>query len=107
VKVWKRPLFLSDVEDCADYLFTEAGENVAREWKQSLDTTISLLRDYPELGRVRHDFPSPYQVRTFFLRQFPRYLIFYRTDRDHIELLRVRHGMMHLPNLFGNPAADG
>jgi len=36
MKVRKRPLFLSDIEDCADYLFTEAGEEVARQWKESL-----------------------------------------------------------------------
>jgi plasmid stabilization system protein ParE len=39
-------------------------------------------------------------IRTFFLREFPRYLVFYRLEQGAIELLRVKHGMMHLPGLF-------
>ena len=39
MKVVKQPIFLLDVANCADYLFTEGGEDVARRWKQSLDLT--------------------------------------------------------------------
>jgi plasmid stabilization system protein ParE len=53
MKVRKRPVFLSDVTECADYLFMEAGEEVAQRWKHSLDKTIALLSKYPELGRLR------------------------------------------------------
>src|ERR1051326_3728268 len=97
----KRPLFLSDVEDCADFLFTEAGEDVARKWKESLDKTVARLSKYPEIGCMRHDLPIP-GVRTLFLKQFPRYLVFYRIEKETLELLLVRHGMMHLPGLFRN-----
>jgi plasmid stabilization system protein ParE len=99
MKVVKRPVFLLDVADCADYLFTEGGEDVARRWKESLDKTIALLSKFPEIGRVRHDLPFP-GIRTFFLKEFPRYLIFYRLEKGTLDLLRVRHGMMHLPGLF-------
>lgn len=105
MKVVKRPVFLSDVADCADYLFTEGGEEVARQWKQSLDKTIALLSRFPEIGRVRHDLPFP-GIRTLFLKEFPRYLIFYRLEKRTLELLRVRHGMMHLPGLFETGAAE-
>lgn len=99
MKVLKRPLFLLDVADGADYLFTEAGEDVARRWKEALDTTIGLIAKFPEIGRLRHDLPFP-GIRTFFLKEFPRYLVFYRLERGAVELLRVKHGMMHLPGLF-------
>jgi plasmid stabilization system protein ParE len=105
MKVVKRPLFLLDVAECADYLFTEAGEEVAPRWKDSLEKTIALLVKFPELGRIRHDLPFP-GVRTFFLKEFPRYLIFYRLERDVLDLLRVRHGMMHLPGLFELTAGE-
>ena len=105
MKVVKRPLFLADVAECADHLFTEAGEEVARLWKDSLDKTIALLVKFPELGRIRHDLPFP-AVRTFFLKEFPRYLVFYRLEPDAIDLLRVRHGMMHLPGLFEPTAGE-
>jgi plasmid stabilization system protein ParE len=97
--VVRRPIFLLDVADCADYLFTEGGEDVARRWKQSLDKTIALLTRFPEIGRVRHDLPFP-GIRTLFLKEFPRYLNFCRLEKGRLDLLRVRHGMMHLPDLF-------
>jgi toxin ParE1/3/4 len=99
VRIIKRPVFLSDVEECADYLFTESGEAVARRWKESLDRTIALISKFPEIGQIRKDLPVP-GIRTFLLKAFPRYLVFYRLDGATIELLRIRHGMMHLPGLF-------
>jgi len=99
MKVIRRPIFLADVTDCADYLFTEAGEDVAARWKESLIDATALISQFPEIGRVRHDLPFA-GIRTFFLKDFPRYLVFYRIARGRIELLRVRHGMMHLPGLF-------
>jgi toxin ParE1/3/4 len=99
MKVIKRPLFLQDVEECADYLFAEAGEATALRWRDLLKRTIASIAKFPEMGRLRHDLPFP-GVRTFFLKEFPRYLIFYRLSDAAVELLRVRHGMMHLPGLF-------
>lgn len=99
MKVVKRPIFLTDVEHCADYLLTEAGEQVARRWKRSLDKTVGLISRFPDIGRSRQDLPIP-GVRTLFLKEFPRYLVFYRATEEQVELLRVKHGMMHLPGLF-------
>ena len=99
MKVVRRPVFLLDVADAADYLTTEAGEAVTRRWKESLDTTIALIAKFPEIGRLRHDLPFS-GIRTLFLKEFPRYLVFYRLEKGTIELLRVKHGMMHLPGLF-------
>lgn len=106
MKLVKRPVFLLDVADCADYLFTEGGEDVARQWKASLDKTLALIAKFPEIGRLRHDLPLP-GIRTFFLREFPRYLVFYRLERGAIDLLRVKHGMMHLPELFEGRTPEG
>ncbi len=100
MKIVRRPVFISDVEDCADYLVTEAGEEVARRWKEALEQTIVLISKSPEVGRIRHDLPLP-GIRSFFLRECPRYLVVYRISGKKVELLRVRHGMMHLPRLFG------
>lgn len=97
--VTKRPRFLLDIEECAEYLFVEAGEDVARRWKDALDHAVALIVENPEIGRLRHDLPVP-GIRSFFLSEFPRYLVFYRVGGQKIDLLRVRHGMMHLPGLF-------
>ncbi|HXS67321.1 MAG TPA: hypothetical protein VN761_00665 [Candidatus Polarisedimenticolia bacterium] len=81
MKAIRRPLFPVDVEEAADHLFTEAGEEVAL--------------------RRRFDLPID-DVRSFQLKNFPNWLIFYRWTGEEIELLRVKHGMMHLPALFSS-----
>jgi len=40
------------------------------------------------------------EIRALNLRKYPNYLAFYRLKNDAIELLRARHGMMNLPELF-------
>ena len=102
MKLIYRPLFLTDVEECADYLTSEAGEVVAAAWYESLKQALQHIQEVPEIGRIRQDLPMP-QVRTLNLRKYPNYLIFYRLQKGAIELLRLRHGMMHLPELFTDP----
>jgi plasmid stabilization system protein ParE len=99
VNLVHRPLFISDVAECAEHLATEAGEQVAAEWYQALKKALELIQQVPEIGRVRHDLPMP-GIRTLNLRKYPNYLVFYRLEKDGIELLRIRHGMMNLPELF-------
>jgi len=99
VKLVYRPLFLADVEQCADYLSTEADEAVAAAWYAALKKSLEHIQRVPEIGRVRQDLPMP-EIRTLNLRKYPNYLVFYRLEKNGIELLRVRHGMMNLPELF-------
>jgi plasmid stabilization system protein ParE len=41
------------------------------------------------------------------VKEFPRYLVFYCLHEGTIELLRVKHGMMHLPGLFETGTGEG
>jgi toxin ParE1/3/4 len=102
VKLVLRPLFLSDVTECADYLTTEAGEPVAVAWYESLQTAVQHILKTPKIGRLRPDLPVA-EIRTLNLRKYPKYLVFYRLEENRIELLRVRHGMMNLTDLFAEP----
>jgi plasmid stabilization system protein ParE len=99
VKLVYRPLYLADVTECAGYLASEAGEKVAIEWYNSLKKALAYIQDNPEIGRLRHDLPVD-GIRSFNLRKYPNYLVFYRLEKNAIELLRIRHGMMNLPELF-------
>ncbi len=99
MKLVYRPLFLADVEQCVDYLATEADEAVAVAWYAALKKALQHIQRVPEIGRVRQDLPMP-EIRTLNLRKHPNYLIFYRLENNCIDLLRVRHGMMNLPELF-------
>lgn len=102
MKAIRRPLFLVDVEETADYLSSEAGEEVALRWKDALRRTLALLRRFPQIGRLRPDLPIE-DIRTFRVKDFPNWLVFYRINNKQIELLRVKHGMMHSPGLFEPP----
>jgi plasmid stabilization system protein ParE len=55
MKAVRRPIFLADVEETADYLLSEAGEDVMLRWRDALKRTMALIREFPELGRVRPD----------------------------------------------------
>ena len=99
MKLVYRPLYLSDVAECADYLCTEAGDKVAAGWYQALKQSLEHIRRVPEIGRIRNDLPMA-GIRTLNLRKYPGYIVFYRLENNVIELLRVRHGMMNLPELF-------
>lgn len=99
MKLTFRPQFLADVDECADYLTTEAGETVAVAWYESLKKALTRIQEVPEIGRLRQDLPMA-GIRTLNLRKYPNYLGFHRLEKDAIELLRVRQGMMNLPELF-------
>lgn len=93
------PQFLRDTEDCAEYLAEAAGDNVVDAWRQALQKTLRLLAQFPEAGRRRHDLPQP-NIRSLNLRPYSNYVIFYRLADDKLELLRIKPGMMQLPELF-------
>jgi len=99
MKTIRRPLFLVDVEEAADYLFSQADEKIALRWRDELKHTLNLIQEFPEIGRLRPDLPIE-NVRTFQLKNFPNWLVFYRLSKEQIEFLRVKHGIMHLPGLF-------
>jgi toxin ParE1/3/4 len=102
VKLVYRPLYLADVAECADYLCTEATVKVAADWYQALKKAVDHIQRVPEIGRIRQDLPTP-GIRTLNLRKYPNYIIFYRLENSSVELLRIRHGMMNLAELFSEP----
>ena len=61
--------------------------------------TVKRVECQPDLGRPRRDLVPP-GIRSLIIRQYPRYLLFYRWQEDTIEVLRIKHGMMDLPRLF-------
>ena len=44
-------------------------------------------------------------IRSLIVRRYQRYLLFYRWQAGTIEILRIKHGMMDLPRLFGEEAS--
>ena len=102
MKLVYRPILLSDLTECADYLCLPAGEKVAAGWYQALKKALELIQPSPDIGRLRNDLPQT-GIRTLNLRKYPNYLVFYRLEKGTIELLRIRHGLMNLVELFSEP----
>ncbi|HEY0552347.1 MAG TPA: type II toxin-antitoxin system RelE/ParE family toxin [Verrucomicrobiae bacterium] len=100
MKIVFRPQFWIDVEEGVAYLAEKASPETARAWHAEVMSTVRRVEKLPDLGRPRHDL-EPSGIRSLLLRRYPRYLLFYLRREDSVEFLRVKHGMMDLPALFG------
>ena len=95
----KRPRFLLDLAEELTWLNQKAGPGVAEQWYQSLLATVADLERHPRLGRERRDL-KPKGIRSWRVKRFPRWLIFYSVREDGtLVFLRVRYGMMNLGRL--------
>ena len=96
--VLKRPQFLLDVAEELTWLNEKAGAAVAKRWYQALLTTIQDLHRQPGIGRERLDLTPP-GIRSWRVKRFPRWLIFYMMRDGDLILLRVRYGTINLPGI--------
>jgi plasmid stabilization system protein ParE len=94
-RIRKRPLFLLDLAEELVWLRDHAGAEVAECWYDAFAAAIEFIEYHPFVGRERKDL-SPAGIRSWRVRRFPRWLIFYRaTDKENV-FLRVRSGTMNL-----------
>lgn len=92
----RRPRFLLDLAEELNWLNDKAGAEVAERWFDALLVTLQFIEKNPLVGRERKDL-SPAGVRTWRVRGFPRWLIFYAvTSQREIVFYRVRSGTMNL-----------
>jgi plasmid stabilization system protein ParE len=98
MNLFTRPLFYLDVAEEIEKLAKRAGANTAHRWDAGVQRTIKDLLAQPYLGRERKDLTPP-TIRSWRVRGFPRWLIFYRVEDPKLVLLRVRYGAMDLPAL--------
>ena len=106
VNVIYRPQFWIDVEAGVSYLTEKASPEAASRWHEEVRATVRRVENQPDLGRLRRDLTPP-GIRSLIVRHYSRYLLFYTWHGDTIEILRIKHGMMDLPRLFGGkPPAE-
>lgn len=92
----RRPRFLLDLAEELTWLNDKAGAEVAERWYDALLETVQFIEKNPLAGRERKDL-SPAGIRSWRVRGFPRWLIFYGvTVRKEIVFYRVRSGTMNL-----------
>jgi plasmid stabilization system protein ParE len=92
----KRPRFLLDLAEELNWLNDKAGAEVAERWYDALLVTVGFIQKNPYVGRERKDL-SPAGIRSWRVRGFPRWLIFYAVTPDkEVVFFRVRSGTMNL-----------
>jgi plasmid stabilization system protein ParE len=92
-------VFEADLAEISTRLAAEASAEIAVRWENAVVGAVEQLQEWPELGRSRPEL-RPVGIRSWGIKQFPNYLLFYRVTGDELALLRVRYGGMNLPGLF-------
>ncbi len=95
-----RPKAQADMDDTAEYLSQENPES-ARRFLAAIEETIQQLLTIPGLGRVRKYLnPKLKDLRSWRIRGFEKWLVFYRPTDDRIEIVRILHGARDLTPLL-------
>ena len=90
-----------DVISQAEYFAEHSGNALANRFFESLEATYDALLRRPMLGKpTRIEALRTDAVREFPVKGFERYIVFYRSIREGIEILRVLHGARDLDSLF-------
>jgi plasmid stabilization system protein ParE len=99
VSAAKRPRFLLDLAEELTWLKDKAGPEVAERWYDALLVTLQFIEKNPFVGRQRKDL-SPAGIRSWRVRGFPRWLIFYAAaPQKQIVFCRIRSGTMNLAGM--------
>ena len=93
-----RPQFYLDIEEEVYWLLANTGMDVSRRWHDAVWQTIESLQTHPQLGRERKDLKQP-GIRSWRVKYFTRWLIFYTLRGESLVLYRVRSGQMDLIRL--------
>ncbi|MDR3181512.1 MAG: type II toxin-antitoxin system RelE/ParE family toxin [Planctomycetaceae bacterium] len=88
----------NDIDEICNY-FEERSDSVADRFQQQVDETVQMLCRNPDIGeRFRYD-PSG-QTRCRTLMKFRNYMIYYRSENERLQILRIVHGARDEKNLF-------
>jgi len=79
----------------------EAGFRVARRFFAQAEATITRLAGMPGIGtRYEHEHPALAGLRFIPISRFRKYLVFYRSVADGIEVVRVLHGARDIHDIL-------
>ena len=98
MKVIVRPQFHLDVEEEVYWLLVNAGVDVAQRWHRAVWRAVEMLKTHPRIGREREDLNQS-GIRSWRIKDFPRWLVFYSVDKENLVLYRIRSGFMDLTGL--------
>ncbi len=99
--IHRRQRARQDLVDIFRYYAREAGIRAAQRFLAQAEGTFTRLTRMPGIGtRYEHDHPALAGVRYFPVSRFRKYIVFYRSIADGIEILRVLHGARDIASTF-------
>ena len=100
LNLYIRPAASDDIDEIVDYLL---GESVpaAQGFVKDLQKCFDLLTENPKIG-VQREYRSAALsgMRMSPLKKFSTYLVFYLSDDQTIDIVRVLHGRRDIEQLF-------
>ncbi len=87
-----------------DEISAEIGKNAPRasvRFLESAQQAFGLIADVPGVGTPRnYDNPAFAGMRMWSIPKFTKYLIFYLTTEETVEIVRVLHGAQNIQAIF-------
>jgi toxin ParE1/3/4 len=83
-----------DLQDIGRRIRKHDADRAVRFWR-AVYATFDFICDNPEIGRRRHDLGRP-EIRSWQVRGFNRFVIFYRIDSSRVLIYRVLDGTRDL-----------
>lgn len=101
-QVVKRAAASIDLDKIAAYLTQERSTRTAIRFLDAADQAMRNLADMPLIGGPWEGRNSSFaDMRTWPIRRFRNYIIYYRPIRTGIEVIRVLHGAQDVESIFG------
>ena len=92
---------LNDIVEQADWYEQQSGRTLARRWENAVTRAIFGVLKNPHSGALcNFSVEGLTSVRRMPISKFPKHLIFYRFEHQHILILRVVHGARDLESLL-------
>jgi toxin ParE1/3/4 len=105
-RVARRPQAVTDLVEVATYIARDSPV-AAERFLTRAEATIQRLSEMPGLGRPTHFLEDEFVgMRSWPIRGFPNYLVFYQETEGGIEIIRVLHGARDLAGIFADQVAE-
>lgn len=95
MNLFYRPRFWQDMADNEFWLMENASPEIADRWHDALMATVQELERNPFFGRERRDVAHA-DIRSWLVKSFPRWVIFYAVRGDDLIFFRVVSGTMNI-----------
>ncbi len=87
MRVITTSLARKDIIESAEYI-AQDNTDAAFRFLDAVETTIQLIKVTPSIGKLR-PIGGEKGLRTWFVNGFPKYLVFYKTTKSEIRIVRV------------------